>query len=81
MTKEICRVTDDAYYDYSDYAEAQGVYTPYKEDTREPEDYPGYAPDINKFFDRMVEEITEQAKAKRLKPGSLDLLLTDWEES
>jgi len=81
MTKEICRVTDDSSYDYSDYIEAQGVYKPYIEDTREPEDYPGYTPDINKFFDRMVEEITEQAKAKRLKPGSLDLLLTDWEES
>ena len=33
-----CRVSDDPYYDYSDYIEQEGVYAPYKEDTAEPED-------------------------------------------
>lgn len=33
-----CRVSDDPYYNYSDYIEQEGVYAPYEEGPCEPED-------------------------------------------
>lgn len=32
MNREPCRVSDDPYYDYSDYIEQRGVYSTRKED-------------------------------------------------
>ena len=31
MNREPCRVSDDPYYDYSDYFEQKGVYAPVEE--------------------------------------------------
>ena len=37
-----CRITDDPYYDYSDYIEGEGVYEHYRDDDAEQDDAPEY---------------------------------------
>lgn len=41
MAKEPCRITDDPYYDYSDYIEGTGVYS-HRDDDDEDEAYERY---------------------------------------
>ena len=38
MSRMPCRVTDDPYYDYSDYVEQKGVYAITEDDNYEEED-------------------------------------------
>jgi len=42
MSRMPCRVSDDPFYDYSDYIEGQGVYAAETEAPCEPEDDPEY---------------------------------------
>ena len=50
MSRMPCRVSDDPFYDYSDYIEGQGVYVAETEAPCEPEDDPEYL-DEKEFFD------------------------------
>lgn len=45
MDKQPCRITDDPYYDYSDYAEGKGVYAPVADDDRSDAAYEEYVQD------------------------------------
>jgi hypothetical protein len=63
----LCRITDDPSYDYSDYCEGRGYYTPYEDDHRtEPEELEDsylYPPMTQQEIDRAVEEVKKrQAK-------------------
>ena len=63
----LCRITDDPSYDYSDYCEGRGYYTPYEDDHRtEPEELEDsylYPPMTQQEIDRAVEEVkNRQAK-------------------
>ena len=37
MSREPCRISDDPYYDYSDYVEQRGVYSTREEDDSDAE--------------------------------------------
>ena len=39
MAKDICRITDDPYSDYSDYIEGKGAYSPVAYDDRSDDAY------------------------------------------
>ena len=45
MNKQPCRITDDPYYDYSDYIEGEGVYSHVDEDDRSDAAYDEYIQD------------------------------------
>ena len=56
MNREPCRISDDPYYDYSDYEEGRGVYSTYREE------------DPDEAYDRWKEQQPERPKLGSLDP-------------